>query len=75
MRAIRARIETALADVGLGARVGHEIEFVLVDPGGGQVRTFKVQNDAARANLSRVKPGDNLTAISVDVAAIGLTRK
>jgi len=47
----------------------------LVDPGGGQVRTFKVENDAARANLSRVKPGDNLTAISVDVAAIALTRK
>ncbi|SPM42610.1 Glutamine synthetase [Mycobacterium numidiamassiliense] len=36
-RGTLSRIETALADVGLGARVGHEIEFVLVDPGGGRL--------------------------------------
>lgn len=45
----------------------------LVDPGGGQVRTFSVDNPAARTNLSRIKPGDSLTAISTDIAAVSLT--
>jgi hypothetical protein len=47
----------------------------LVDPAGGQVRTFAVENAAARANLSRVKPGDSLTAISTDIVAVALTPK
>lgn len=47
----------------------------LVDPGGGQIRTFSVENAAARDNLSRVKPGDSLTSISSDIAAVSLTPK
>jgi hypothetical protein len=47
----------------------------LVDPAGGQVRTFPVDGTAQRANLSRVKPGDNLTLISSEIVAVGLTQK
>jgi len=47
----------------------------LVDPGGGQIRTFSVENAAARDNLSRVKPGDSLTSISSDIVAVSLTPK
>ncbi len=47
----------------------------LVDPAGGQVRTFPVDSGAARANLSRVKPGDRLTLIQTDIAAVSLTPK
>lgn len=47
----------------------------LVDPAGGQVRTFAVDNAAARANLPRVKPGDSLTSISSDIVAVSLTPK
>lgn len=36
-RGTLSRIETALADVGLEAKVGHEIEFVLVHPDGGRL--------------------------------------
>lgn len=47
----------------------------VVDPGGGQVRTFSVENAAARENLPRVKPGDSLTSISSDIVAVSLTPK
>jgi hypothetical protein len=47
----------------------------LVDPGGGQVRTFSVDSAVGRENLSRVKPGDSLTAISSNIVAISLTPK
>ena len=47
----------------------------LVDPGGGQIRTFSVDSAAGRANLSRVKPGDSLTSISSDIVAVSLTPK
>jgi len=47
----------------------------LVDPGGGQIRTFTVENAAARANLPRVKPGDSLTSISSDIVAVALSPK
>jgi hypothetical protein len=47
----------------------------VVDPAGGQVRTLNVQDAAARANLSRVKPGDALTAIQTDILAVSLTKK
>lgn len=36
-RGTLSRIETALAQTGVDAMVGHEIEFVLVDPGGAQL--------------------------------------
>ncbi len=38
-------------------------------------RTFSVDSTAGRENLSRVKPGDNLTAISSDIVAVSLTPK
>lgn len=47
----------------------------LVDPAGGQVRTFPVDTAAGRENLSRVKPGDTLTAISSTIVAVSLTPK
>jgi hypothetical protein len=47
----------------------------LVEPGGGRIRTFSVDSAAGRQNLSRVKPGDSLTAISSDIVAISLTPK
>ncbi|SPM36642.1 Glutamine synthetase [Mycobacterium rhizamassiliense] len=36
-RGTLSRVEAALADAGLAATVGHEIEFVLVDPDGGRL--------------------------------------
>jgi hypothetical protein len=50
-------------------------KILLVDPGGGQIRTYSVTDSAARADLSRVKPGDNLTAINSSTAVISLTPK
>jgi hypothetical protein len=47
----------------------------VVDPNGGQVRTYNVTDPAARADLSRVKPGDNLTAINSEIAVMSLTPK
>jgi len=36
-RGTLGRVEARLADAGLAARVGHEIEFILVGPGGGRL--------------------------------------
>jgi hypothetical protein len=47
----------------------------LVEPGGGQIRTFSVDSAAGRTNLPRVKPGDSLTSISSDIVAVSLTPK
>jgi hypothetical protein len=47
----------------------------LVDPGGGQIRTFSVDSATGRTNLPRVKPGDSLTSISTDIVAVSLTPK
>jgi hypothetical protein len=47
----------------------------LVDPAGGQVRTFTVQDAAAQANLPRVKTGDALTAIETDIVVVSLAKR
>jgi hypothetical protein len=47
----------------------------LVDPGGGQVRTYSVTDQAARTDLSRVKPGDSLTSINSETVAVSITPK
>jgi hypothetical protein len=45
----------------------------LVDPRGGEVRTYKVETPEARAQLPRVKPGDNLTSINTQVLIVDIT--
>jgi hypothetical protein len=47
----------------------------LVNPGGGMIRTWDVTNPEGRQQLSRVKPGDNLTVIDSSVVVAALTPK
>lgn len=47
----------------------------LVNPNGGAVRTFSVASPTGRDQLSRVKPGDSLTAINSVVAVVSITPK
>lgn len=47
----------------------------LINPGGGEVRTYNVTTPEGRAQLPRVKPGDSLTAINSSVAVIAITPK
>lgn len=47
----------------------------LVDPAGGQVRTFDVRTAEGRAELPRVKPGDKLTSISTELIIIAVVPK
>jgi hypothetical protein len=47
----------------------------LVDPGGGQIRTFDVRTAEGRAQLPRVKAGDKLTAISTELILVAVTSK
>lgn len=47
----------------------------LVNPAGGEIRTFSVATPEGRAQLPRVKPGDSLTAIDSQVAVIAITPK
>ena len=47
----------------------------LVNPAGGQVRTFRVVTPEGRAQLPRVKTGDYLTAIDSQVAIVSITPK
>jgi len=47
----------------------------LVDPGGGQIRTFDVRTAEGRAQLPRVKAGDKLTAISDELMLLAVTPK
>lgn len=47
----------------------------LVNPAGGQVRTFNVQTPEGREQLPRVKTGDYLTAIDSQVAVVSITPK
>lgn len=47
----------------------------LVTPGGGEVRTFSVTTPEGRAQLPRVKPGDNLTAVNTQVLIVAITPK
>lgn len=45
----------------------------LVNPAGGQVRTFRVLTAEGREQLPRVKTGDYLTAINSQVAVVSIT--
>ena len=47
----------------------------VVNPGGGEVRTYNVMTGEGRAQLPRVKPGDNLTAIDTQVLIMAVTPK
>lgn len=47
----------------------------VVDPSGGEVRTYTAMTAEGRAQLPRVKPGDNLTVVSADILAISITPK
>ena len=47
----------------------------LINPGGGEVRTYNVTTPEGRAQLPRVKPGDSVTAINSSVAVIAITPK
>ena len=47
----------------------------VVNPGGGEVRTYNVLTGEGRAQLPRVKPGDNLTAIDTQVLIMAVTPK
>jgi hypothetical protein len=47
----------------------------LVDPAGGQIRTFDVRTPEGRSQLPRVKPGDKLTAVSTELLLIAVAPK
>jgi len=47
----------------------------VVNPAGGQVRTYNVTTQAGREQLQRVKPGDYLTAIDSQSAIVSITPK
>lgn len=47
----------------------------VVNPGGGEVRTYSVTTPQGREQLPRVKTGDYLTAIDKDVLIVAITPK
>ena len=47
----------------------------VVNPAGGEVRTYSVATPEGREQLSRVKTGDYLTAIDTQVAVVSITPK
>ena len=47
----------------------------LVNPAGGQIRTFDVRTPEGRAQLPRVKAGDKLTAISNELLVVAVVPK
>ena len=49
--------------------------ITLVNPGGGEIRTYDVTTDAGRQQLPRVKQGDNLTAINSRLVVAAITPK
>jgi len=49
--------------------------ITLVNPGGGEVRTYGVTSDIGRQQLSRVKRGDSLTEINNRLVAASITPK
>ena len=49
--------------------------ITLVNPGGGEVRTYDVTTDAGRQQLPRVKQGDNLTQINSRLVVASITPK
>ena len=49
--------------------------ITLVNPGGGEVRTYNVTSDAGRQQLPRVKQGDSLTEINSRLVVAAITPK
>jgi VCBS repeat-containing protein len=49
--------------------------ITLVNPGGGEVRTYDVTTDAGRQQLPRVKQGDSLTEINSRLVVAAITPK
>jgi hypothetical protein len=49
--------------------------ITLVNPGGGEVRTYDVTTDAGRQQLPRVKQGDSLTQINSRLVVASITPK
>ena len=49
--------------------------ITLVNPGGGEVRTYDVTTDAGRQQLPRVKQGDSLTELNSRVVVASITPK
>ena len=49
--------------------------ITLVNPGGGEVRTYDVTTDIGRQQLPRVKQGDNLTEINSRLVVASITPK
>jgi hypothetical protein len=49
--------------------------ITLVNPGGGEVRTYDVTSDMGRQQLPRVKRGDSLTAINSQLVVASITPK
>ena len=49
--------------------------ITLVNPGGGEVRTYDVTTDAGRQQLPRVKQGDNLTQLNSRLVVASITPK
>ena len=49
--------------------------ITLVNPGGGEVRTYDVTTQAGRQQLPRVKRGDNLTELNSQVVVASITPK
>ena len=49
--------------------------ITLVNPGGGEVRTYDVTTDAGRQQLPRVKQGDSLTEINSQLVVAAITPK
>ena len=49
--------------------------ITLVNPGGGEVRTYDVTTDAGRQQLPRVKQGDNLTELNSRLVVASITPK
>jgi hypothetical protein len=47
----------------------------LVNPAGGEIRTYNVTTAEGRAQLPRGKPGDSVTAINSSVAVVSITPK
>jgi hypothetical protein len=47
----------------------------LVNPAGGEIRTYNVTTAEGRGQLPRVKPGDSVTAINSSVAVVSITPK
>ena len=80
-------VETSQGGVG-GARLSQSIgnwtvvsvnpagnTITLVNPGGGEVRTYDVTTDAGRQQLPRVKQGDSLTEINSRLVVASITPK